>query len=764
MSTAELIPTEDEDEFEGEGEEEQEPSPLDLLMAWADMPNVASEIEESQRNTIADRVLEEYKIDKESRSDWEDEVHTGMDAVLQKTEPKSHPFTGAANIKYPLLTTAALQFGARSYPAVVQGDRVVRVKTVGPDPYGLKQERADRISLHMSHQLLEETEGWESDLDVMMHQLPIIGHGFKKVYRDHIRGRNMSEFVSAMNLVVNQKTKDIRTVPRITEEWELYPHEIEEKIRAEEFVSFDYSANVPEQADRPDDDKQTPQVDDDAPHLFLIQYRYWDMDGDGLSEPWIATVHKSSGQLVRLQANYDLEKAEANANTGELVRLPRYQYFVGFPFIPDPNGGYYGIGFGRLLKSIGETVNTALNQMIDAGTLQNKGGGFVGSGLNVKKSKITVSLNEWTVVNVPGQKIREAIVPHEFRGPSPVLFQLLGLLIEAGKQIASVQEVLTGEKSASTMQPTTLLALIEQGLKVFTAIIKRIFRSLKEEFALLYELNRRHPDEEAYAEIIDWEPDQELVQEIQQLEQQAMMGHNGGPPLDDAGQGQQMPQPGMGGQAPAPMGANPGGAAAAPQPLQIPPEIMARLTSPSMEADYNAKDRNVVPVADPNSVTDMQALAKAQVIQTLLPHPQINGEEGLRRILSAAKVEDIDKLIKKDQGPDPLAIEAAKVELRSKNAKAVKDIAAANKLKIDAQISAKKADADVGKIMADTAKTAVQAERERQEAAKEFAEMAGGAIDADRNMNLELQAADVELKRAQAKAAGQVKKAEGKSE
>jgi hypothetical protein len=785
MSTAELIPFDGEEPEQQPLDEGQPPNPIEQLAAWVEMPNVAFEIDESELGRIADRVIEEYQIDKSSRSDWEDEARSAMDAVLQKTEPKAHPFPGAANIKFPLLTTAALQFGARSYPAIVQGDKVVRVKTIGPDPYGLKQERADRIGMHMSYQLLEEQDGWESDLDVMLHQLPILGHGFKKVYRNHESRENLSEFVSAMNLVVHQNTKDIRRVPRATEEMELYPYEIEERIRDEAFIPFEYAAAGAEQADEADKDANRAQTDEDAPHLFLVQYRNWDLDGDGLAEPWIATVHKSSGKLVRLQANYDLENARLNRH-GELAKLPRYQYFVGFPFIPDPNGGYYGVGFGRLLKSIGETINSSLNAMMDAATLQNKGGGFIGSGLNVKKSKITVSLNEWTVVNVPGQKIREAIVPHQFQGPSPVLFQLLGLMLDAGKQIASIQEILTGEKSASTMQPTTLLALIEQGLKVFTAIVKRLFRSLKREFELLYELNRRFPDEEAYAEIIDWEPDQELVQQVEQLQQQAMMGHNGGPPMDgqppQGGAPQGMPQPGMeqpgmpgaeppqGGEPPMQAEGNqgqpgmPGAMQQQQQPLQIPPEIMARLTPPSMQADYDHRDRNVTPVADPTAVTDMQALGKAQVIWSTIEHPKVNGEEALRRYYQAAQIEDIDKLILPEQGPDPIAMESVKVELRAKNARAVKDIAAANKMKIEAQIEGRRAESEIGKAQADAAKTAIETEGLRQEVAQQFAEMASGAVDADRELNLALTEAQVEKTRTEARTAAKVDRAEGGGE
>ncbi len=757
MDIAEDAPLDEQQPAEGEAA----PHPLEQLKAWADMPNVAHGLEEGLASRIASRVIEEYQIDKTSRSDWEDEAHIAMEAVLQKTEKKTHPFDGAANVKFPLLTTASLQFGARSYPAIVQGDRVVRVKTVGPDPYGIKAERAERISLHMSHQLIEEQDGWETDLDIMMHQLPVLGDGFRKVYRDHETGQNCSDFVSAMNVVVNQNTKDLQRVPRITQEVELYPYQIEERIRAETFVKFEYPATAGEQANEADGNMDGQQSDDDAPHLFLEQHRYWDLDEDGLPEPWIATVHKSSGKLVRLQANYDLDGALLNKK-GEIARLPRYQYFVNFPFIPDPNGGFYGIGFGRLLKSIGETINTSINQMLDAAHLQNAGGGFVGSGLNTKKAKITVAMNEWTVVNVPGRAIRDAIVPHVFHGPSPELFKLLGLMIDAGKQIASVQEILTGDSGAKTMQPTTLLALIEQGLKVFTAIIKRVFRSLKREFGLLYELNRRFPDEEAYAEIIDWEPDADLLKQIQEMQQQGQqpgMGHNGGPPMD-GGEAQPGAMPAG--------GAPPPGASPAQQPApppELPPQIMARLTPPTMQADYDHKDRNVVPIADPNAVTDMQSLGKAQVIQSTIGIPGVNTEEALRRIYAAAKIEDIDKLIAPTpQGPDPIQLEQAKVELRAKNAEAVKNISTAslNKAKaMQTEAEIGHTQAMVGQTQATTAKTQVEAQHIAQQAAEHHAGLVSGAVDADQELAREMQRQQINKLRVERELAPKMAKAKG---
>jgi hypothetical protein len=703
-----------------DGEEPQQPHPLEQLTEWAKSPNIIDEIEESVVNSLADRVIDEYTIDKSSRADWETEARLAMDAVLQRPEVKNYPFPNASNIKYPILTNATLQFGARSYPAMVPGNKVVKVEVVGPDPMGLKQARSDRVGVHMSYQILKEMDGWEDETDTMCHQLPVLGDGFKKVYRDVENGKNCSDFVSAMNVVVNQTTKSLQTVPRITHEIELYPYQIEERIRGGTFTEFEYAASggaggIP----RPDGTTDSPN-DTDAPHVFLEQHRFEDLDGDGLREPWVVTVHKDSGKCVRIVANYDLKKARVR-DDGVIVRIPRRDYFVHFPFLPDPNGGFYGVGFGRLLRSIGEAVNTSLNQIIDAAHLQNAGGGWLGSGMNLKKAQLRIAMNEWTQLNVPGKNIRDAIVPHNFPGPSPVLFQVLGMLIDAGKQIASVQDVLTGEATAQTMQPTTLLALIEQGLKVFTSIIKRLFRSLAREFQLLYELNREHPDEEAYQRIIDWSPPPQVLQAAEawkQEQQQAMMGHNGGPPMDDPAPAPAPPGgAGEGGGAPVVASSSaaatqaPGSGGGAPE---LPAQLAVHLERPTMAGDYEYENCDIVPVADPSQVTDMQKMAKAQIIEANMGHPNMNKEQGLRRILTAAQIEEVDALIiPTPEGPDPMVKADAEAKIKRNLAAGMKDLAASDKITVETQAI-------------------------HQTAAAAHAEVMSGALDDDRALQAEI--------------------------
>jgi chaperonin GroES len=243
--------------------------------------------------------------------------------------------------------------------------------------------------------------------------------------------------------------------------------------------------------------------DMDAPHEFLEQHRSWDLDDDGYAEPYIVTVHKESRQVVRIVARYDADGIKFSNLTHKIVKIDPIHYYTKYDFIPNPDGGIYSVGFGQLLRPINEAVNTTLNQLLDAGTLANTGGGFIGKGLSMNAGAIRFVMGEYKTVNVAGGTLRDNIVPMPFPGPSPVLFNLLGMLIASGKEVAAIKDVLTGEGGSANTPATTTLAMIEQGLKVFTAIYKRVHRSLKMELNKLYRLNRVYGDEKSEYKVGD---------------------------------------------------------------------------------------------------------------------------------------------------------------------------------------------------------------------------------------------------------------------
>lgn len=464
---------------------------LGRLQKFIDATNVAELLDDDKLADIGKRVVEEAEIDDRSRDDWRRDAEEGMKAVLQAATVKNWPFENSANIKYPLITVAALQFNARAYPAIVADDRPVKAKVFGADPQGQKRQRAERVSEHMSYQLMEEMVEWEGDTDTLLMQVPIVGDAFRKVYYDASLSRNRSEMVPAVDLIVNQSVRSLEEAPRVTHRLMRYPQEIEEKKRAGIWLDVEIPAPMAADGDK------------DAPREFFEQHRFMDLDEDGYGEPYIVTVHKETSKVVRIVANYGPDDIEFNDDATRIVRIAKQDYFVQYPFIPDPGGGFYGIGFYRLLKSLNEAINTALNQMFDAGTLQTAGGGFIGSGVRFKTSELRMKPGVYKTVDAPGGKIREAIYNMDHPGPSSVLFQLLGLLIEAARDITSVKDLVTGDSGNKVQQPTTVVALIEQGLKVFTAIYKRIYRALKREFKLLQRLNAQHLTDEAYQAVVD---------------------------------------------------------------------------------------------------------------------------------------------------------------------------------------------------------------------------------------------------------------------
>jgi chaperonin GroES len=480
------------------------PSAAAALVKLIETPNIATTLAADELAKIAARVTAEYKIDEESRSDWLVVNEVAMDlAMLMVGEKKTYPFDGAANVKYPLLTTAAYQFQARAYPAIVPGDRLVKCKVNGKDPQGIKAARGDRVSEYTSWQMLDEMPEWEPDTDRLLIILPIVGCAFRKRYWDPSVSRQVSRLVTADRLVVNYRARSLDDVPRITEKMMLYPYEIAERVNDGRFVEFDYAnaTAVPSKAGEDQDQTDDP----DTPHLFLEQHRLWDLDGDGYPEPYIVTVHAGSEQVCRIVANYTVDSVRFTED-GKLVSIRKRDFYVKYGFLPSPDGGFYEMGFGWLLRANNEAINTTLNEMLDAGHLANIQGGFVSSALGQREKEIKIPMGKWKVLQT-ALPLNQAVMPITYPGPSDTLFKLLGLLVEMGKEVASIKDVLSGE-TKTNMQPTTVLALIDQGMQFFTAIYKRIHRAFKEELRIHSRLNKENLTPEAYNEFFDDEEQQ----------------------------------------------------------------------------------------------------------------------------------------------------------------------------------------------------------------------------------------------------------------
>ena len=469
--------------------------------------NLAEELDDDTLISIGNDVVEGYETDKASREPWEKDLKTWTELALQISGNKTYPWPNAANIKYPLLATAAMQFAARAYPTLVPSDgKIVKCRITGFDHDGEKTKRAERISKHMSYQVLEEMEDWEEDMDKLLICLPIAGTCFKKTYWNPNKQRNCSILVLPKTLVVNYFCRRLEEAERITEVLTQTKRKVKElqnqglyldvKLSDPSVGTEDPTKSINEAF------QNTTSEDNTTPYIVLEQHTYLDLDQDGYSEPYIVTVELDSHKVLRIIPRFNGDSIIVDEKS-KVISIEATQYYTKYSFIPNPDGGFYDLGFGRLLGPLNNSANTIINQLVDAGSLSNLQSGFIGKGLRIKMGETKFVPGEWKAVNATGDDIKKQIFALPVREPSDVLFKLLDLLLKSGKELASVAEIFVGKMPGQNTPATTTMATIEQGMKVFTSVYKRVYRSLASEFKKIYKLNREYMNNEEYIAVLD---------------------------------------------------------------------------------------------------------------------------------------------------------------------------------------------------------------------------------------------------------------------
>lgn len=508
------------------------------LQKLIETPNIAEMLPKVDLEKLGDWAVENFRRDLDSRADWEERNVAGMKLAMQVVETKSFPWINCSNVKFPLLTIAALQFLAR-ISIITKGRRLVSVEFAGADPRGEKTAICKRISEHMSLQLTEDFPRWASDDEKLKFAVSIVGSGFKKTYTDLVRGINISEYVPASRVVVDYYCKDIDEANRITHVLSLNKNKIQERVRQGLFLELQEGTEDPA-ADTFTNSNVSQIAQDEASGIappskvdeftVLEQHCWYDFDGDGYAEPYIMFVRLDTAQVLRIVARYldtgdvhrmqdeqkralefslaQLKQKGEEASLAEqsalerqiqaleddpknhIVRIDPMLYFTQYVFIPSPDNGFYGLGLGSLLGPTNESVNTLVNQLIDAGTMANSGGGFLGRGVKLKGGKTSFDPFEWKPVDSTGDDLRKSIFPLPVREPSTVLFQLLQLLITYSEKVSGATDIMTGVAPGQNTPAETTRSTVEQGMMLFSGIYTRMYRSFQAELRKLYKLNQ----------------------------------------------------------------------------------------------------------------------------------------------------------------------------------------------------------------------------------------------------------------------------------
>ena len=460
--------------------------------------NIIDLLKDEAVQKIERECMADYDSDKASRAEWEERNAEAMKLALQVYEDKSFPWQGAASVKFPLLSTAALQYHSRAFPALVNPNRVVECKVWQNDPDNVLHERAERIEKHMTWQLVEEDYDWQDETDMALLVQCISGCVFKKVYwcgEDRIE----SDTVLPTDLVVPYFTRKLSAETRITHVMELSRNTVIERMRAGTYreIDLDRPEQPPSDPAREERDERQgvtqPPYSETAPRTIYEQHTLIDLDDDGYAEPYIVTVDGSTRKALRIVARYTMQDVTRNKD-GQVQRIQGELYFVKYPFIPSPDGGFYDIGFGALLGPINETVNTAINQVIDAGTLANSGGGFLGRGVRVLGGNMAFRPQEWKRVDTAGVDLKNNIFPLPVREPSRVLLDMISLLVNYAERMAGATDLMMGVTPGQNTPAETSRAALTEAMRLYSGVIKRTWRAMRMEIRLIFKLNQSYLD------------------------------------------------------------------------------------------------------------------------------------------------------------------------------------------------------------------------------------------------------------------------------
>ena len=460
--------------------------------------NLAEFLPEGYLGEISSGLRASYEEDLESRAEWEDAYTKGLDQLGVRYEERSQPFEGASGVTHPLISESVTQFQAQAYKELLPSGGPVKTQVLGLQD-AAREEQAARVKDFMNYQIMEVMEEFDPEMDQLLFYLPLSGSTFKKVYYDSARQRAVSKFVPAQDLVVPYAASDLATASRVTHVLRMDANE----VRKLQVSGFYRDVELSKYEDTDDEVRQkvdelqgtSPTYADEVytileMHVDLDLEGFEDMSPDGeptgIALPYIVTIDEGSGTILAIRRNF--------AEGADLAK--KNQYFVHYKFMPGL--GFYGFGLIHMIGGLGRAATSILRQLIVAGTLANLPAGFKARGVRVRNDDEPLQPGEWRDIDAPGGNIRDSIIPLPYKEPSGTLANLLGALVEGGRRFVSLADQQTADANGQAPVGTTV-ALLERGMKVMSAIHKRLHYAQKQEFRILARIFRDNlPQEYPY--------------------------------------------------------------------------------------------------------------------------------------------------------------------------------------------------------------------------------------------------------------------------
>ena len=452
------------------------------------MANLADQLDDDEIAGISAYVLEKVEEDKNARKEWLNTYSEGLNLLGLNYENRTEPFDGATGVVHPMLNEAVTQFQSQAYKELLPAKGPVRTQVMGKTSQDLEKQ-AERVQDYMNYTIMHKMKEYESEFDQMLYYLGLGGSAFKKVYVDPQLGRQVSKFIEAKDMLVPFNATDLDSADRVTQIITMTENEFR-KLQVSNFYRDIEIQSGRASRDEVDDTKESitgvyaqgdyEEIQLFECHCYLDLEKFPDIGGDGeetgVKLPYIVTVSAENGEVLSVYRNYDPNDTFKN----------KKQYFVHYMFTPGL--GFYGNGLIHLLGNLSRAATANLRQLIDSGTLANMPSGFKARGLRIKNDDEPLRPGEWRDVDVVGDQLKNSFFNLPYQEPSGTLFQLLGFVVQAAQKFVGTTDMGTGNINNQEMPVGTTIALLERGSRIISAVHKRLYNSMKQEFKLIADL------------------------------------------------------------------------------------------------------------------------------------------------------------------------------------------------------------------------------------------------------------------------------------
>ena len=439
--------------------------------------NLAELMDERDLNALASTLLDDFEKDNSDRKEWAQTYVEGLKLLGLKYEDRTEPWPGACGVFHPMLTEAVVRFQSEAITETFPAAGPVKSQIIGKET-PQKVDAATRVREDMNFQLTEVMQEYRPEHEKLLWNLPLAGSAFKKVYFDPSKGRQVSVFIPAEDIVVPFGASSVESAERVTHVMRKTKNELV-KLQVAGFyrdVDLGEPSSVLDDIERQKAEGQGMSATSDDRFRVLEMHVELDLKGyedeDGIALPYVVTLEKSTGEVLAIRRNwYEDDK----------LRTKR-QHFVHYQYVP--GFGFYGYGLIHLIGGYAKSATMLIRQLVDSGTLSNLPGGLKSRGLRIKGDDTPISPGEFRDVDVASGTLRDNILPLPYKEPSQVLYTLFQNIVAEGKAFASAGDLNVSDMSAQAPVGTTL-ALLERMLKIMSAVQARLHHAMRQEFRLL---------------------------------------------------------------------------------------------------------------------------------------------------------------------------------------------------------------------------------------------------------------------------------------